>query len=167
MTGLVATSLLVLAVLDGAFAGFRSSLGRTGLVRHRASDRLANLRGAALVGILLVPAIGLALMADGLGHLGGLRRAGTAMLVVYGPYAVLVLLALGCYALLDWRLRYLASALILGPFTLARPYVVVAGGVAAGCATADPWAWTCVVLAVAGVLVVEPLADRLWYRRGR
>jgi hypothetical protein len=51
-------------------------------------------------------------------HLGDYARAGTAMLAIYGPYALLVLIALACYATLSWRLRYLAAALILGPCTL-------------------------------------------------
>ena len=123
MTAVLATTLLALAILDGAFAGFRSSAGRTGLISHRLYDRRAARRGAGLASILLIPAVAVA-SADVIlrpGHLADYTRAGTAMLAVYGPYALLVLAALACYATLNWQLRYLASALVLGPFTLFRP----------------------------------------------
>ena len=35
------------------------------------------------------------------------------------------LIALACYAPLSWRPKYLASAVILGPFTLDRPVIAV------------------------------------------
>jgi hypothetical protein len=85
------------------------------------------------------------------------------MLTIYLPYGVLVLRALGVYALLNWRLGYLASALILGPFTLARPAIAAAG--AAYVATTAPGmaGKLTPILAVAVILTVEPLAGRLWY----
>ncbi|MGH3405503.1 MAG: hypothetical protein ACRDRJ_23875, partial [Streptosporangiaceae bacterium] len=49
--------LLILAVLDGAFSGFRSSAGRTGLISHRRSDYRAARRGAGLAAVLLAPVI--------------------------------------------------------------------------------------------------------------
>src|SRR5262249_38103932 len=52
----IAIGLMLLAITDGACAGFRSSLGRSGLIRHRAADLRAARRGAALVAVLLTPA---------------------------------------------------------------------------------------------------------------
>ena len=86
--------------------------------------------------------------------------AGVAMLAVYLPYGALVLLALAAYLTLSWRRRFLASAVLLGPLTLLRPLLAVAG-----------LAWACleardamVALVAAGattaVLLVEPLAGR-------
>ena len=166
MTAGYACVLLVFAVLDGAFSGFRSSLGRTGLIRHRASDQRAHLRGAALVVVLLVPS---ALVAAGAVHhrAAAFTRAGRVMLVVLGPFGVLVLLAIAVYCLLGWRQRYLASAMILGPFTLAQPVVTVAAVVAACNAGRDPFVTASAILAAAAVLGCEPLADRLWYAPGR
>ncbi|MGH3396577.1 MAG: hypothetical protein ACRDPO_17985 [Streptosporangiaceae bacterium] len=57
MTAAVAAALLILAVLDGAFSGFRSSAGRTGLISHRRSDYRAARRGAGLAAVLLAPVI--------------------------------------------------------------------------------------------------------------
>lgn len=50
------------------------------------------------------------------GRPGDYNWAGAAMLAVYGLYALLVLAALACYVTLNWQLKYLASALVLGPF---------------------------------------------------
>jgi len=48
MTATDAATLFILAILDGAFAGFRSSAGRTGLINHRRSDHQAARRGVVL-----------------------------------------------------------------------------------------------------------------------
>ncbi len=161
----VAVALLVVGLLDGSFAGFRASLGRSGLVDHRRSDIVAARRGLRLVVVLLTPAVALVggAAAGGTWPDDAFARAGTAMVVVYVPYGVLVLLAVGAYAVLDWKLKYLASAVILGPFTFARPLVAVAGAVAGALSGADAVVTTTIVLATAAVLTVEPLAGRLWY----
>jgi hypothetical protein len=167
MTAALATALLTLGILDGAFAGFRASAGRTGLINHRRYDRHAAARGAGLACVLLTPAIAVA-SADVVirpGHLEDYARAGTAMLAVYGPYALLGLTALGCYGTLNWQLKYLASAVILGPFTLIRPAVAILGA-ALGMALGRDAVIACAAgLSVFAVLAVEPLAGRLWYAR--
>ena len=167
MTAALAATLFILAILDGAFAGFRSSAGRTGLISHRQSDYQAARRGAGLACVLLAPVITI-VSADVLAHparLDGYARAGTVMLAVYGPYALLALIALACYAILDWRLKYLASALILGPFTLLRPGIAILGAALAMALSNDPVVAIAAGLSVIAVLAVEPLADRLWYAR--
>lgn len=152
---------------NGSFAGFRASVGRTGLIDHRQSDYQAARRGASLVCILLTPAVAGA-SADALvhpAHLEQYTRAGIAMLEVYGPYALLVLIALACYAALNWRLKYLASALILGPFTLLRPLIAILGAALGVTAGHDRAVAAAAGLSVIAVLAVEPLAGRLWYAR--
>lgn len=167
MTAAVAITLLILALLDGSFAGFRASVGRTGLINHRRSDYLAARRGTSMVCILLAPAVAEA-SADVLvhpAHLGQYTRAGIAMLEVYGPYALLVLIALACYGALNWRLKYLASALILGPLTLLRPLIAILGAALGVTAGHDSAVAAAAGLSVVAVLAVEPLAGRLWYAR--
>jgi hypothetical protein len=165
MTAVLAATLLILAIADGAFAGFRSSAGRTGLIGHRRSDHEAAWRGAGLAAVLLIPAIVLvsAEVAANPDRLDDFTRAGTLMLLVYGPYALLVLIALAGYVTLVWRLRYLASALILGPFTLLRPAIALLGAALAAALSHDPVVTVAAGLSVVAVLAVEPLADRLWY----
>src|SRR5437764_12568189 len=115
MTATVTAALFILAILDGAFAGFRSSAGRTGLINHRQSDHQAARRGTVLSLALIAPVID-ATSVDVLIHpvnRGDYIRVGTVMLAVYGPYALLVLSALGCSAISCCRSRYLVTALIL------------------------------------------------------
>lgn len=164
-TSVVAAALLVLAILDGTFAGFRSSLGRTGLLDHRRSDVRASLRGGVLViALLALPVAAASIDASARPHRRHLyRRAGEAMLAVYGPYAALVLLALLVYATLGWRLKYLATAVILGPFTLLRPVIALAGALVAAFAADDVLVALIGCLAVGAVLAVEPIADGVWH----
>jgi hypothetical protein len=111
MTAAVAGGLLVFAVLDGSFAGFRSSAARTGLIIHRRSDYQAARRGAGLVCLVLAAVIAAA-CADAVAHpgnLGDYTRAGHAMLTICGPCALVVLVALASHATLTWRFKYLAS----------------------------------------------------------
>lgn len=157
----VVTGLVVLAVLDGAFSGFRSAQGRTGLIRHVRTDVVAQVRGAGLAVALLLPAAAAVLLDAGDGV-----RAGRAMLLVYAPYGAVVLLALLAYGTLGWRQRFLAMALVLGPLTLARPLVAVVGA-GAGLLAAGSWSTrVAVLLAVTAVLLVEPVSDRLGHPPG-
>ncbi|HEX4090455.1 MAG TPA: oxidoreductase [Trebonia sp.] len=166
MTVLVAGGLLALAILDGAFAGFRASVGRTGLIDHRAADWLAARRGVALALLALGPVIaGVSVeVAAEPGRLAAFTRAGLAMLAVDGLYAMVVLGALGCYLTMGWRTRYLASAVLLGPLTLARPAVAVLAGALGAIVGHDPLAAGFASAAVVAVLAVEPAAGRIWYR---
>jgi hypothetical protein len=165
LIAVVAVSLTLLALADGACAAFRSSVGRTGLISHRASDMRAARRGAGLVAVLLTPAVLLTCTGILLDHSEArlFQRAGELMLDVYGPYGLAIVVALVAYATLDWRKRYLASAVILGPFTLLRPAVAILGaGLAIGL-THNLTVALAAALAILGVLAVEPAADRLWY----
>jgi hypothetical protein len=134
-------------------------------VRHAAADRLAALCGVLMCAVLLVPAAAVRVL-DAVG--GGEHDYAVparAMLAVLLPYSGVVLLALAVYAGLGWRLKYLASAVILGPFTLARPLVAVA---AAGCGwwRADGTSVVVVIaLGTAAVLAVEPVCGAWWYER--
>ncbi|MBL8934217.1 MAG: hypothetical protein JNM69_06680 [Archangium sp.] len=55
--------------------------------------------------------------------------AADAMVLVYGVFATLVLSALGLYLVGSFDFAVLSSVLVLGPFTLVRPLVIVAGAV--------------------------------------
>jgi hypothetical protein len=165
----VPVALVVLAALDGAFAGFRSSCGRTGLIRHRREDVRAHLRGLATAALLLGP-VAAVVLADVLAHPPRWEDylvAGRAMLALYLPFGATVLAALAGYAVLSWRRRFLASALILGPFTFARPFVAVAGIVLAARAGAGLTVLAVATTAVIGALAVEPVLDRRWVAAAR
>jgi hypothetical protein len=164
---LVLTGLLTIAALDGAFAGFRASVGRTGLIRHRTQDRQAARSGLNLLVTLLLPAAAVVAV-DLLAHparVATYRHAGHAMLEVCLPYGLLVLLALAGYLTLSWRRRFLASALLLGPLTLIRPLVAIAGGAAACWTTHDVTVTLVALLATCAVLLVESLTGRSYVRQ--
>ena len=168
MIAAVAGALIVLAIADGACAGFRSAAGRSGLINHRTADLRAASRGAALLAILLTPSMVLIcanVIAGRPATFALYLRAGEAMLAIYAPYGAIVLAALACYATLGWQLRYLAAALVLGPLTWVRPAIVVLGAVLAAVIARDTVAAVAAGLAVAAVLATEPIADRLWYAR--
>jgi hypothetical protein len=168
MTPLVASGLLALAILDGAFSGFRASVGRTGLIDHRAADRLAARRGVALVLCALAPVIaGVCIdVAARPDHMAVYTRAGLAMLAIDGTYGAVVLAALACYLTMSWRKRYLASAALLGPLTLVRPVAAVLGGALGAIISHDPLTTAFLIAAVSAVLAIEPAADRIWYGTG-
>ncbi|GAA2477235.1 hypothetical protein [Terrabacter carboxydivorans] len=163
MTALVLTALAALALVDGACSGFRSALGRTGLVDHAALDRRATLLGVRTV-LLCLPACSVfAVDVVGAGTpVETYAVAGEVMLIVLVPYAVVVLLALGAYAVLGWRQKYVAMALVLGPFTLVRPLVAVGAAVAGAYAAPSSAVVATIALATVAVLLVEPVAGRGW-----
>ncbi len=160
MRVLVPLALAVLALLDGCFSGFRGAAGRDARTDKRAYARRACLHGtvagAAVLGVLtavcavLVP-----------GRYAAFTTAGGRMLLVLVPYALLVLGALVAYSGSPRpAVQTLASTLVLGPFTLVRPLVVVAG-VAAACSVEVPVVCATSVLSGVLVLLVEPLLRRL------
>jgi hypothetical protein len=71
------------------------------------------------------------------------------------------LIALACYAALNWRPRYIASALIPEPFILDRPVIAILSAALGVALSNDAAAATAVGLSVIAVLAVEPLASRL------
>jgi hypothetical protein len=167
-TGLIAGALLVIGTLDAVFAGFRASVGRTGLVRHRRADRLAARRGLFLGALVLLPIAFVVFvdLAARPGRLGLYRSGGSGLLIVCLPYGVVVLLALAAYLTMPWRLRFLASAVLLGPLTLVRPLVALAGAAVASIKAGDLIVGLLAWAAALGVLAVGPVAGRLWYRDG-
>jgi hypothetical protein len=78
---------------------------------------------------------------------------------------VVVLGTLACYLTMSWRMRYLASAVLLGPLTLARPAIALLGGALGAIVSHDALTTAFVIAAVAAVLAVEPAAGRIWYRQ--
>lgn len=153
--------LAAVVLLDGSFAGFRAGLGRDGRVDHRADSIRHSVLGGCVVLLLALP---LLLLVMGDGRWSTWSGAASRMDLVFVPYAVLVVLAIAAYSVLPWRLRFLAMAVVLGPFTLLRPAVAVAGAVAAAWPARDGVVWAASAYAVVVALMVEPLLGR-WHGR--
>ncbi len=162
----LAIALLAIGLIDGGFSGFRASLGRDARIDHRTDDRVGARRGIAVAAAGLAPAVILALTVtarDG-AALDLFRDAGVKMLAVYAGYSVVMLTAMASYATLPWRWRFLATSMIMGPLSLVRPLIAVAGAALAIAASHDGRVAWCCGLAVIGVLAVEPVVSRVWYR---
>jgi hypothetical protein len=87
------------------------------------------------------------------------------MLIVYVPYAVIILLTFVVRAAPSVDLRSITSVLIFGPFTLIRPVVVVAGAVWGFLAAPGPITLLLCLLILSLMLALEWVLGRL-RRRG-
>jgi hypothetical protein len=164
----VPVALASIALVDGVLAGFRAATGRNGRIRKRAYYVVAMRRGLAVgvtvVGcMVLVLGIVLATAPDPAARFNNLTNAGAAMLWVLGPYAAVVVTSLIGYGALPRRPATFLILLGLGPLTLVRPWIAVAAGLSAAWWGHDIAVAGCALLAVAGVLVVEPYVHHRWY----
>ena len=125
--------LWLLATVDSAFIGFREAAGRNALIDKTTYYRRALIKGA-LFGQLAVLIVGvitaglLLVSSDPVAQFQALELVGSRMLLVYIPYALIILITTCIRAFPSVDIRSITSTLIFGPFTLIRPLVVVAGG---------------------------------------
>lgn len=161
--------LVALAVLDGAFAGFRAEAGRLPMIRKRGAHARALARGAAAGAVTCAILGGLTIIAlsassDAEADYAELVRMGSLLLLPFGGYAGLVLLALVVFAFAQHEVRTFATVAILGPFTLARPWLVIgaAAWVTSGSARAVPIAltWIASIAVLATGVALDRLAGR-------
>jgi hypothetical protein len=163
----VLLALLVLALTDAAFCGYRDASGRNPLIRKAGFYRHALRRGirfgfanAGLSATLLIVLLATsprpgALWAD-------CAAAGTTLLCVVVPYATVVLVALGAWTAAEQDVRTLASVALLGPLSLLRPVVIVVGAVVA--TVSRPSAPVAALAALTALLQLStgPLLARAW-----
>ncbi len=128
---MIAAWMVLFAVLDGAFAGFRGAAPCNARIRKRRYYARALSFGAlAAFALCLVlaalTAILLAASPTPAADYATLVAVGGRMLSVFSVYAVCVALALLGYLLGGADLRVLSTVSILGPFTLIRPWMVLA-----------------------------------------
>lgn len=144
----------VLVLVDGTLCGFRAAAGRNPRLFLGTYYAAAMIRGAraALATIALFLGAALAIRTvGGDAAWASLLETSARLVLVYGVFATAVLVALGLYLVGTFDLGVLATVLVLGPFTLARPWVIVAGGVWAAATASSPAA---AVLALAGAVVM-------------
>ena len=124
--------LWLLATIDSAFIGYREAAGRNALIDKRAYYRHALIRGALMgqVAVLIVGAAVVLVSSNDAGALfSKLESIGERMLIVYVPYALILLVTFLVRAFQSVDIRSITSVLIFGPFTFIRPAVVLAGAV--------------------------------------
>jgi hypothetical protein len=163
--------LAALALVDAMFCGFRDAAGRTLAIDKRAHDRRAVARGlragiAAVLALSLLAAALILTAPDPGGLYSAMCVAGERMVWVYGAYATLVFFALLAYLIPDVDVSILATVLILGPFTMLRPWLIWAGALWAAWSAREPRTAVLAVASAAALSALQPLLGRAW-RRGR
>ncbi|MBL8910511.1 MAG: hypothetical protein JNM17_07380 [Archangium sp.] len=122
----------VLAFIDGTLCGFRSAAGRNPRIFMWHYYRAAFGRGAAFAAVTVlafsVVAVGLVLLGPE-GTWASLLESATVLVHIYGAFATLTLIALGLYLIGSFDFGVLASVLVLGPFTLLRPWTIMLGAI--------------------------------------
>ena len=163
---MIVSLLWLLATLDSAFIGYREAAGRNALIEKKTYYRHALIRGAlfgqlAVLMAGVVAAIALASSNKAWELFGKLERIGARMLLVYIPYALIILITLSIRALPSVDIRSITSTVIFGPFTLIRPLVVLLGAVWGILAAPGPITVALVVLIVCLMLGLEWTLGRL------
>ena len=159
--------LVALAILDGAFAGFRAASGRDGRIAKNRYFARAMAFGAVASTLAVVALAGLTALVVTVapnppGVWSELFAMGERLILVFLAAIALVLVALGFFVAAKHEVRTLATVAILGPFTLARPWIILG---ATAWATMLSSSWHTFVLswlASATVLAVGVWLDR-WY----
>ncbi|MCB9674898.1 MAG: hypothetical protein H6737_07260 [Alphaproteobacteria bacterium] len=159
----VGFALVGLMVLDGAFAGFRAVMGRTGRVRLGPIAVRSALLGAGFAAIL--GGCFLQAMAMAGGPSAALVTIGEQLVGVYSVYAALIAVGFALRAIPNVDVRTLTSVLIFGPLTLLRPFVIVGGAAWAALAAPEPAAVGVTALGVICVFFVEQCCEH-WLWRG-
>jgi hypothetical protein len=131
---MILSLLWLLATVDSAFIGYREAAGRNALIDKKDYYRHALIRGAlfgqlAVLIVGVITAIALANSNHPWALFTKLELIGARMLLVYIPYALIILIALSIRAVPSVDIRSITSTLIFGPFTLIRPLVVLLGAV--------------------------------------
>jgi hypothetical protein len=131
---MIAVLLWLLATIDSAFIGYREAAGRNALIDKGAYFRRAVIRGAlfgqlAVLIVGVITAILLVGSSDARTLFSNLESVGARMLIVYVPYALILLITFCVRAIPSVDIRSITSVLIFGPFTFIRPLVVLVGAV--------------------------------------
>jgi len=129
---MIAIGLWLLATMDASFAGYREAAGRNALIDKRRYYLRAMIRGAVLgqVAVVIAALVILSLLlitGNPQSLIWDLEKAGSRMLVVYVPFAMMILLAFCVRSIPSVDIRSITSTLIFGPFTLIRPVLAVIG----------------------------------------
>ncbi|MEO8700314.1 MAG: hypothetical protein ABI867_09735 [Kofleriaceae bacterium] len=168
----VAVLLAVLALFDAMLGGFRAAAGRDGRIDKRVYFRAAMVR-AAVLGIVVIAAnaaIAAALVAtagDPAATWREVVHAGAWCVWIFGGFATVTVAALGFWFVPIAEYRLLASIIVLGPLTLVRPIVIVAGLVIAATRTSEPRVWILAAIAGVSMLGFEHVLGRAHATRWR
>ena len=167
---MIAVLLWLLATVDSAFIGYREAAGRNALINKGAYYRHALIRGAlfgqlAVLIVGVITAVLLVSSGDSRARFSELEAVGARMLMVYLPYALILLITFCVRAFPSVDIRSITSVLIFGPFTFIRPVVVLAGAVCG--VIAAPGAITIALTVLIITLMLGLGATLSWLRSRR
>ena len=159
--------LATLALVDAGFSGFRDAAGRNPRIRKQGYFRRAVRRGlrCGVVSCAAVVVLVMALVARAPAPADAfvtLSQTAESLVWSFGVYATLVLLALGVWLAAEPDLRALASVIILGPFTLIRPWWIAMTCLWAAASAASVEAAIAALGAAVAQLAIEPWLERGW-----
>jgi hypothetical protein len=158
--------LWLLATVDSAFIGYRDAAGRSALIDKRHYYRRALLRGAVMgqIAVAIVGAVVVEILAtttQPLWWFATFDEVATRMLMVYVPYALILIATFFVRAIPSVDIRSITSVLVFGPFTLIRPLVVLAGAIWGFLAAPTAGVALLLALVVSLMLGMEFALDRL------
>lgn len=166
--GWVVAALLLVSVLQfGGTAGVLASMGKNGRLRHRGVELVGALRGTVAVAVLMSPVAVL----WALDAFRSAQRfdvyvdANVALAWVYVPMTLASGVSYALAHATPWKVRSNINAMVLGVLVFLRPYVAVAGMVAAVAVTRDVGVAVVGAMAVATGLQVTRLTKKWWYSR--
>lgn len=131
---MILVALYLLATIDGALCGIRSSAGRSALI-HKRRDYIASMLYGAYCAQIAAAVSGAALLvswyasAERTGLARELIAAAERMLWVLVPYAVVIFASFLVRWIPSTDIRSATSVLIFGPMTALRPLIAVAAAV--------------------------------------
>lgn len=169
MTIALCAWLVLLSLLDAAFAGYRDAAGRNGRIFKDEFFRHGIRRGlrAGWVAVMVCAVwVGLAAaFSDDTARLAAELTAGaSAMAAVLSGYAVLVLVAVALWFIAEANVRAVSSIILLGPLTLIRPFLVLLAGVIGAASTHSLLAGAVLLACCCTQLCTEPFLGRGWKR---
>src|SRR6185369_1346407 len=162
--------LWLLATLDSAFIGYREAAGRNALIDKKVYYRQALIKGAffgqlAVLFVAVITGVALLISNDSRALFFDLQLIGSRMLSVFVPYAVIILTTLVVRSFPSVDTRCITSVLVFGPFTVIRPFVVLAGAIWGVLAAPSAVAIVLVLLIVTLMLSLEGVLGVLRARR--
>jgi hypothetical protein len=164
--------LVLLAFFDVLLSGIRAAAGRDGRIAKPPYYRAAAVRSAAAASLviggnaLLVAAL-VATAPDPAAAWGDVQLAGRRCVEVFGAFATLTLVAIVFWFAPVRELRIVPTLVVLGPLTLARPLVVVAGLLHAVAGSTNPRVWATGLAAGISMIGVEHALGRGYVDRWR
>jgi hypothetical protein len=165
-------ALAVLATFDAMLSGFRAAAGRDGRIGKPAYYRAAVAR-AALAGVAIVAAnaaLVAVLVVTAPGPTAAwheLHQAGQQLVLVFGVFATVTLVALAFWLAPIRELRIVPTLLVLGPLTLIRPLVIALGLASAAVRSSNPRVWIAAIAAGASMLGLEHVLGRRYAEQWR